>query len=286
MAKVAFLGLGAMGFPIAGHLQSRGGHELTVYNRSAATADRWLRAFRGRAASTPREAAAGQDFVFCCVGTDSDIRDVTLGDDGALAGMQRDAIFVDHTTASADVARELSKAFEAREVHFLDAPVSGGQIGAEQGQLTAMCGGDAKAFARVEPILSVYTRSAMLMGGAGAGQLAKMANQICIAGVVQSLAEGLHFADRAGLDVERLIKAISKGSAQSWQMDVRCRSYRDGMPDFALPGDFLMPKDLGICLAEARRNGAYLPVAMLVGQLCEDMRRTKASPDLLNRLRT
>ena len=270
MSKVAFLGLGVMGYPMAGHLKGRGGCDVVVYNRTAARADIWVAQHGGAAAPSPREAAHGRAIVFACVGNDDDLRAVTLGPDGAFAGMAKGAIFVDHTTASADVARELAAAAETRGLGFVDAPVSGGQAGAENGALTVMCGGDEATFAKVEPAIGSYARACKLMGPVGSGQLAKMVNQICIAGVVQGLAEGLHFAERAGLDAERVIEVIAKGAAQSWQMDNRHKTMIAGKFDFGFAVDW-MRKDLAICLDEARRNGARLPVAALVDQFYSDV---------------
>lgn len=272
MAKVAFLGLGVMGSPMARHLAVKGGHEVTVYNRTFAKAEAWVAAHGGRAAATPAEAAKGQDFVFACVGNDDDLRQVTIGADGAFAAMQSGAIFVDHTTASADVARELDAAATARGIAFLDAPVSGGQAGAENGVLTVMVGGDAGAFARAEPVIAAFARAVTLMGPAGSGQLAKMVNQICIAGLVQGLAEGIHFAHRAGLDVEKLIGTISKGAAQSWQMENRWKTMDQGAFEFGFAVDW-MRKDLGIVLEEARRNGAVLPITALVDQFYSEVQK-------------
>jgi 3-hydroxyisobutyrate dehydrogenase len=263
MAKVAFLGLGVMGFPMAGHLVAKGGHEVTVYNRTPAKAQAWAEKFGGRTAPTPQEAALGQDFVMACVGNDDDLRAVTTGADGAFAAMKAGAIFVDHTTASAEVARELDAEARQRGFQFIDAPVSGGQAGAENGLLTVMCGGDAGAFAVAEPVIAAYARMCKLLGPAGAGQLTKMVNQICIAGLVEGLSEGIHFAKKAGLDVNAVIDTISKGAAQSWQMENRHKTMNDGEFDFGFAVEW-MRKDLGICLAEARRNGASLPVTSLV----------------------
>ncbi len=263
MANVAFLGMGVMGFPMAGHLKVKGGHEVTVYNRTAAKAQAWAAKFGGRAAATPREAAQGQDFVFVCVGNDDDLRQVTLGAGGALAGMSRGAALVDHTTASADAARELAGEAEKLGIGFIDAPVSGGQAGAENGALTVMCGGDAAVYARAEPVIAAYARMCRLMGPAGSGQLTKMVNQICIAGLVQALSEGIRFAQRAGLDAEAVIEVISKGAAQSWQMENRYKTMNAGKFDFGFAVDW-MRKDLGICFDEAARNGAQLPVAEMV----------------------
>lgn len=270
MAKVAFLGLGVMGYPMAGHLRTKGGHDVTVYNRTAAKADKWVAQFGGKSAPTPKLAADGQDFVMCCVGNDDDLRQVTLGPDGAFSGMKKGALFVDHTTASAEIARDLYKAGKGRGFDVVDAPVSGGQAGAENGVLTVMCGGDADAFSRSEPIIAAYARACNLLGAPGAGQLAKMVNQICIAGLVQGLSEGLHFAKKAGLDVEKLIATISKGAAQSWQMENRYKTMTDGKFDFGFAVDW-MRKDLGICLSEARRNGAHLPVTALVDQFYSEV---------------
>jgi len=270
MAKVAFLGLGVMGAPMARHLAVKGGHEVTVYNRTGAKAEAWVAAHGGRAAATPAAAARGQDIVFACVGNDDDLRQVTLGGDGAFAAMAPGTIFVDHTTASADVARELAAAAAAKGFAFLDAPVSGGQAGAENGVLTVMVGGEEAVFARAEPVIMSFARACNLMGPAGSGQLAKMVNQICIAGLVQGLAEGIHFAHRAGLDVETLIATISKGAAQSWQMENRWKTMDAGEFAFGFAVDW-MRKDLGIVLEEARRNGAHLPVTALVDQFYSDV---------------
>ncbi|MCZ7642728.1 MAG: NAD(P)-dependent oxidoreductase [Pseudorhodoplanes sp.] len=272
MAKVAFLGLGVMGYPMAGHLKTKGGHEVTVYNRTEAKAEKWAAQFGGKTAKTPRAAAAGQDFVMACVGNDADLREVTLGKDGAFAGMAKGAVFVDHTTASAEIARELHAAATASGFAFIDAPVSGGQAGAENGALTVMCGGDAEPFGRAEKVIAAYARACNLLGAPGAGQLAKMVNQICIAGVVQGLSEGIHFAKRAGLDIEKLIATISKGAAQSWQMENRYKTMTEGKFDFGFAVDW-MRKDLSICLAEARRNGAHLPVTALVDQFYSEVQK-------------
>ena len=265
MAKVAFIGLGVMGYPMAGHLRKKGGHELTVYNRSAAKAEKWAAEHGGRAAPTPKAAAAGADFVFSCVGNDDDLRSVMLGPDGALAGTKAGAVLIDNTTASATVARELYAAAQAKGVGFLDAPVSGGQAGAENGVLTVMVGGDAAVFERAKPVIDAYARMVGLMGPAGSGQLTKMVNQICIAGVVQGLAEGIHFAKRAGLDAEQVVGVIAKGAAQSWQMENRYKTMNAGKFDFGFAVDW-MRKDLAICLDEARRSCAKLPLAALVDQ--------------------
>jgi 3-hydroxyisobutyrate dehydrogenase len=265
MAKVAFLGLGVMGCPMAGHLKVKGGHEVTVYNRTAAKAEKWVAQFGGRHARTPREAAEGQDFVMACVGNDNDVREVTLGEHGAFKAVRPGAVFVDHTTASAEIARELYAAARARGFAFIDAPVSGGQAGAENGVLSVMCGGDDEPFGRAEKIIAAYARACNLIGVPGSGQLAKMCNQICIAGTVQGLAEALHFAKRAGLDTEKLIATIAKGAAQSWQMENRYKTMVAGKFDFGFAVDW-MRKDLGICFAEARRNGAHLPATALIDQ--------------------
>ena len=272
MATVAFLGLGVMGYPMAAHLKNKGGHDVTVYNRTAARADKWVAEHGGRSAPTPAEAADGKDFVFACVGNDDDLREVTLGPDGAFAAMRSGAVFVDHTTASAGIARELDDAARMRGFAFLDAPVSGGQAGAENGVLTVMVGGEAAAFAAAEPVIRAYARMVRRIGPAGAGQLAKMVNQICIAGLVQALAEGVHFAKTAGLDVEAVIDTISKGAAQSWQMENRWRTMAAGEFGFGFAVDW-MRKDLSICLDEARRNGAELPVTALVDQFYADVQK-------------
>jgi 3-hydroxyisobutyrate dehydrogenase-like beta-hydroxyacid dehydrogenase len=262
--SVAFLGLGAMGFPMAGHL-ARAGHPVTVHNRTEAKARAWTDLYPGRSAATPREAAAGAALVLACVGDDADVRAVTLGPDGAFAGMAPGSLFVDHTTTSADLARDLAAEAAGRGLDFLDAPVSGGQVGAEKGTLTVMVGGSETAFRRAEPILGAYAKAVTLMGPAGAGQLTKMANQIAIAGLVQALSESLAFAERAGLDANRVVQVISRGAAQSWQMDNRAATMLADRFDFGFAVDW-MRKDLGFCLAEARRNGARLPVAALVDQ--------------------
>ena len=265
MAKVAFIGLGVMGYPMARHLAQKGGHELTVYNRTGAKADKWVAEYGGRSAATPKAAADGADYVFTCVGNDNDLREVTLGPEGAFAGIRKGAIYVDNTTASAIVARELYDAAKAKGVASLDAPVSGGQAGAENGQLTVMVGGDADAFEQAKPVIASFAKMVGLMGPAGAGQLTKMVNQICIAGLVQGLAEGIHFAKKAGLDVENVIGVISKGAAQSWQMENRYKTMTAGKFDFGFAVDW-MRKDLSIALEEARKNGAKLPVAAVVDQ--------------------
>jgi 3-hydroxyisobutyrate dehydrogenase len=270
MAKVAFLGLGVMGYPMAGHLKNKGGHEVTVYNRTAAKAEKWVKQFGGKSAPTPKAAAAGQDFVMACVGNDSDLREVTLGANGAFAVMTEGQVFVDHTTASAHIARELHAAAKKAGFDFVDAPVSGGQTGAENGVLTVMCGGEAEPFARAEKVIAAYARACNLIGAPGAGQLTKMVNQICIAGLVQGLAESLHFAKRAGLDVEKVIATIAKGAAQSWQMENRYKTMTAGKFDFGFAVEW-MRKDLGICLGEARSNGANLPVTALVDQFYSEI---------------
>jgi 3-hydroxyisobutyrate dehydrogenase len=276
MAKVAFLGLGVMGFPMAGHLKNKGGHDVTVYNRNAAKADKWVAQYGGKKAATPKEAATGQDFVMMCVGNDNDVREVALGGNGAFDGVKKGAVFVDHTTASAEVARQLHAEAKKRGFDFVDAPVSGGQAGAENGVLTVMCGGDDGPYGRAEPVIAAYARMCKLLGPSGSGQLAKMVNQICIAGLVQGLAEGIHFAKKAGLDIEALIATISKGAAQSWQMENRYKTMRDGKYDFGFAVDW-MRKDLSICIAEARRNGANLPVAALVDQFYAEVQKMGGS---------
>jgi len=265
MAKVAFLGLGVMGYPMAGHLRNKGKHDVTVYNRTAAKAEKWVSQYGGNSAPTPRAAAEGQDFVMACVGNDNDLREVTLGSNGAFAGMGKGKVFVDHTTASAEIARELYAAARKGDFDFIDAPVSGGQAGAENGVLTVMCGGDNEPFGRVEKLIASYARACNLMGVSGSGQLAKMVNQICIAGLVQGLAEGIHFAKKSGLDIEKLITTISKGAAQSWQMENRYKTMAAGKFDFGFAVDW-MRKDLSICMGEARKTGARLPVTALVDQ--------------------
>ena len=272
MAEVAFLGLGVMGYPMAGHLKTKGGHSVRVYNRTPAKAEQWIAEHGGAAAASPRAAAEGCEFVFACVGNDDDLRAIALGPDSAFAGMKADAIFVDHTTASAQVARELHAAAQKTGAHFIDAPVSGGQAGAQNGALTVMCGGDAAPYARAEPIIAAYARACRLMGGPGAGQLTKMVNQICIAGLVQGLAEGLQFAGKAGLDAATVVDVISKGAAQSWQMDNRYKTMIAGEYDFGFAVDW-MRKDLAICLEEARRNGAHLPATALVDQFYSQVQK-------------
>ncbi|ESZ06423.1 MULTISPECIES: NAD(P)-dependent oxidoreductase [unclassified Mesorhizobium] len=270
MASVAFLGLGVMGYPMAGHLRNKGGHDVTVYNRTAAKAEQWVAQHGGKLALTPADAAEGQDFVFSCVGNDDDLRSVTTGADGAFAAMKKGSVFIDNTTASAEVARELADAAEKAGFSFLDAPVSGGQAGAENGVLTVMVGGEQAAFDRARPAIDAFARMVGLMGPSGAGQLTKMINQITIAGLVQGLAEGIHFGKRAGLDIEKVIEVISKGAAGSWQMENRHKTMNAGKYDFGFAVDW-MRKDLGICLDEADRNGARLPVTALVDQFYKDV---------------
>lgn len=265
MAKVAFIGLGVMGYPMAGHLKTKGSHEVTVYNRSAEKADKWVAEFGGTAAATPAQAAKDCDFVFCCVGNDDDLRSVTIGADGAFEAMKSGAVFVDNTTASAEVARELRAAADEKGFNFLDAPVSGGQAGAENGVLTVMVGGDETVFEQAEPVISCYARMVGLMGATGAGQLTKMVNQICIGGLVQGLAEAIQFGQMAGLDMEKVIGVISKGAAGSWQMENRYKTMLAGEYEHGFAVDW-MRKDLDIVLAEARRNGSTLPVTALVDQ--------------------
>ncbi len=264
MAKVAFIGLGVMGYPMAGHLKAKG-HDVTVYNRNPTRAQGWVAQHGGVSAATPADAAKGQEFVFACVGNDDDLRSVTTGPNGAFAGMEKGAVFIDHTTASANVARELYEAAKQGGFGFVDAPVSGGQAGAENGVLTVMCGGEPETYARVEPVIASFARMCKLMGPAGSGQLTKMVNQICIAGLVQGLSEGIHFAKRAGLDVETMLEVISKGAAGSWQMENRGKTMNQNKFDFGFAVDW-MRKDLGLVLDEARRNGARLPVTALVDQ--------------------
>jgi 3-hydroxyisobutyrate dehydrogenase len=271
MAKVAFLGLGVMGYPMARHLTAKG-HEVTVYNRTTAKAETWASENGGRVGKTPREAAEGQEIVFCCVGNDDDLRQVVVGEAGALEGMKAGGLFVDHTTASAAVARELHAVAKGKGIGFVDAPVSGGQAGAENGVLTVMCGGDEEAYGRAEPVIMSYARACRLLGPVGSGQLTKMINQICIAGLVQGLAEGIHFGKRAGLDIEAVLDVISKGAAGSWQMENRGKTMNQGKYDFGFAVDW-MRKDLAICLDEARRNGAQLPVAALVDQFYAEVQK-------------
>ena len=271
MANVAWIGLGVMGYPMAGHLLVKGGHDVAVYNRNATKADGWVKAHgAGRAAATPAEVARDADFVFACVGNDDDLRQVTIGPDGAFNTMRAGAIFIDHTTASADVARELAAEAERRGLAFIDAPVSGGQAGAEAGQLTVMCGGDEEAYAAAEPVIRAFARAVRRMGPAGSGQLAKMVNQIAIAGLLQGLSEAIAFAENAGLDVTAVIDTISKGAAQSWQMENRWQTMHARRFDFGFAVDW-MRKDLGICLAEGARNGSALPVTELVDMFYRDV---------------
>ncbi|CAN7202913.1 MULTISPECIES: NAD(P)-dependent oxidoreductase [unclassified Variovorax] len=291
--KLAFLGLGVMGYPMAGHL-ALAGHSVAVYNRTAAKAADWYKEFAPQAkgalrpAATPREAAAGATIVFCCVGNDDDLRSVVLGDDGAFAGMAQGSVFVDHTTASADVARELAKAALERGLQFIDAPVSGGQAGAQNGVLTVMCGGDKAAFERVKPVIAAFARAVTLLGDSGAGQLAKMVNQIAIAGLVQGLSEAIAFGQRAGLDMNEVLAVIGKGAAQSWQMDNRGKTMIEGKFDYGFAVDW-MRKDLGLVLDEAKRNGARLPVTALVDQFYADVQQAGGNrwdtSSLITRLR-
>ena len=284
---VAFLGLGVMGYPMAGHL-ARAGHRVTVYNRTAAKAAAWVGEYGGSAAATPRAAAAGVSIVFACVGNDSDLRSVVLGDSGAFAGMAPGNVFVDHTTASAAVARELHAVAKQRGLAFIDAPVSGGQAGAVNGQLTVMCGGDAEPFAAIQPVAMAFAKAVTRVGESGAGQLAKMVNQTCVAGLVQGLAEAIAFGQKAGLDMKQVLEVIGKGAAQSWQMDNRGRTMIDGQFDFGFAVD-LMRKDLGLVFDEARRNGAQLPVTALIDQFYADVQamggRRWDTSSLIKRLR-
>ena len=285
--RVAFLGLGVMGYPMAGHLAAAG-HDVAVYNRTAAKAQRWSGEHAGRAAATPREAADGAEIVFACVGNDDDLRSVVLGEQGAFAGLREGAVFVDHTTASADVARELAGLAQARGLGFIDAPVSGGQAGAQKGVLTVMCGGDAATFDRVRPVIAAYAQAVTLLGPVGSGQLAKMVNQIAIAGLLQGLSEAVAFGQRAGLDMDAVLGVIGKGAAQSWQMDNRGRTMARREFDFGFAVDW-MRKDLGLVLAEARRNGALLPATALVDQFYSDVQQAGGgrwdTSSLITRLR-
>ena len=272
--KVAFLGLGVMGGPMAGHL-AKAGHAVTVYNRTHSKANDWVNkhsALKVRAAATPKEAAQGADFVFCCVGNDDDLRSVTTAEQGAFHGMTKGSIFIDHTTASAEVARELYSAAKSMGLSFLDAPVSGGQLGAENGSLTVMVGGDADAFNKAKPVGMAFSKAFTRVGETGSGQLAKMVNQICVAGLVQALAEAINFGMKAGIDIKLVLEIISKGAAQSWQMENRGTTMVDGKFDFGFAVDW-MRKDLGLCMQEARRNGAPLPVTALVDQFYSDIQR-------------
>ena len=272
MANVAFIGLGVMGYPMAGHLKNRGGHEVTVYNRTAAKAERWVAEFGGKAAATPAQCAEGADFVFSCVGNDDDLRSVTTGDKGAFGTVKPGAVFIDNTTASAEVARELAAAAAEKGFGFLDAPVSGGQAGAENGALTVMVGGKKDVFDKARPVIDAYAKMVGLMGDVGAGQLTKMVNQICIAGLVQGLSEGIHFGMKAGLDIPAVIDVISKGAAGSWQMENRYKTMMAGKYDHGFAVDW-MRKDLSIILDEARRNGASIPVAALVDQFYAEVQK-------------
>jgi 3-hydroxyisobutyrate dehydrogenase len=285
--RVAFLGLGVMGHPMAGHL-ARAGHQVTVYNRTAAKAAQWQATYGGTAAATPAAAAAGAEFVFACVGNDDDLRSVVLGEAGAFAGMARGAVLVDHTTASASVARELHALGGERGLYFVDAPVSGGQAGAVNGTLTVMCGGPQDAFDAMQPVAMAYSRAVTRLGGSGAGQLTKMVNQTCIAALVQGLAEAIAFGERAGLDMKLVLEVIGKGAAQSWQMDNRGPTMIEDRFDFGFAVDW-MRKDLGLVLDEARRNGSTLPVTALVDQFYADVQRMGGarwdSSSLMRRLR-
>ena len=262
-AKVAWIGLGVMGYPMAGHIRRKGGHDLTVYNRNGAKAEAWAKEYGGATAPTPAEAAKDADFVFCCVGNDNDLREVTLGAQGAFNTVRKGAVFIDNTTASANIARELYAAAKAKGFDFLDAPVSGGQAGAQNGALTVMVGCDQAAFDRAQPVIAHYARMVTLIGPAGAGQLTKMVNQICIAGLVQALSEGIHFAQKSGLDLQKVMDTISKGAAQSWQMENRWKTMSEGKFEFGFAVDW-MRKDLAICQDEAKGNGASLPVTTVV----------------------
>lgn len=264
MSKVAFVGLGVMGYHMAGHLKS-GGHDVTVYNRTAAKAEAWVKEHSGASAPTPREAAEGCDYVFCCVGNDNDLRGVVLGDDGIFAGMKAGATLVDNTTASANVARELYEEAKNRGLNFIDAPVSGGEAGAQNGVLTVMCGGDQDVFDAAQPVIDCYARAVTLLGPVGSGQLTKMVNQLCIAGLLQGLSEAMNFGSRAGLDMDKVLAVISKGAAQSWQMENRGSTMCRGEFEFGFAVDW-MRKDLAICLEEAENNGARLPVTALIDQ--------------------
>jgi 3-hydroxyisobutyrate dehydrogenase len=273
MAKVAFIGLGVMGYPMAGHLLKKGGHELTVYNRNRAKAEAWVKEYgSGKTAATPAEAAKDQDFVFSCVGNDDDLRAVTLGKDGAFEAVRKGSVFIDNTTVSANIARELYAAAKQKGFGFLDAPVSGGSAGAQNGVLTVMVGGDADTFAKAEPVIAAFARMVTLIGAPGAGQLTKMVNQICIAGLVQGLSEGVHFAQKAGLDIPKVMETISKGAAGSWQMDNRWKTMADAKYDYGFAVDW-MRKDLSIALEEARANGSTLPVTALVDQFYAEVQR-------------
>ena len=270
--RIAFIGLGVMGYPMAGHLKSKG-YDVTVYNRTASKAEDWVKKHGGKSAPTPSAAAKDADFVMVMVGNDNDVLEVALGKDGALAGMKKGAVLVDHTTASADAARKLFAAAKEKGVGFIDAPVSGGQAGAENGKLTVMCGGEAAPFERARPVMDSYGRAVTLLGPSGAGQLTKMVNQICIAGLVQGLSEGIAFAEKAGLDVATVLDVISKGAAQSWQMENRGKTMHERKFTFGFAVDW-MRKDLGICLEEAKRNGAKLPVTEIVDKFYGDVQKS------------
>ena len=272
MSKVAFIGLGVMGYPMAGHIREKGGHDLVVYNRTTAKADKWAKQYGGETAATPAEAAKDAELVFICVGNDSDLREVTLGPDGAFSTLKSGAIVIDNTTASADIARELHAAAKEKGADFLDAPVSGGQAGAENGILTVMIGGGNDVFAKAEPVIGCYARAANLIGPVGSGQLTKMVNQICIAGLVQALSEALHFAKTAGLDVPKVIDTISKGAAQSWQMENRWETMIKDEFDYGFAVDW-MRKDLSLCLDESRQNGSSLPVTAMIEQYYSQIQR-------------
>jgi 3-hydroxyisobutyrate dehydrogenase-like beta-hydroxyacid dehydrogenase len=270
-AKIAFIGLGVMGFPMAGHLKAKG-YDVTVYNRTASKAEDWVKRHGGQSAPTPAAAAKDADFVMLMVGNDNDLLEVALGKDGALSGTKKGAVLVDHTTASADAARRIFAAAREKGVDFIDAPVSGGQAGAENGKLTVMCGGEAAPFERAKPVMDSYGRAVTLLGPSGAGQLTKMVNQICIAGLVQALSEGIAFAEKAGLDVNTVLDVISKGAAQSWQMENRGKTMHERKFNFGFAVDW-MRKDLGMCLAEAKRNGAKLPITEIVDQYYGDVQK-------------
>lgn len=270
MARIAFIGLGVMGYPMAAHLKNRGSHDVTVYNRNLSKAEKWVAEHGGAWATTPAQAAEGQDFVFCCVGNDDDLREVTLGMHGAFHTMKPGATFIDNTTASAKIARELAAEAQKVGFNFIDAPVSGGQAGAENGVLSVMCGGDEAAFEAAKPVMETFGRTVRLLGPAGSGQLTKMVNQICIAGLVQGLAEGMHFAKNAGLDIEKVVDVIAGGAAGSWQMQNRYKTMSEGKYDFGFAVDW-MRKDLAICFDEASRNGSNLAVAQLVDQYYEEI---------------
>ncbi len=268
-SKTAFIGLGVMGYPMAGHLK-KAGHQVTIYNRTASKAEQWVQEFGGMKASTPADAAKEADFVMACVGNDDDLREITCGTNGAFSGMSQGSVFIDHTTVSAKVTRELSENAAEQGFSFLDAPISGGQAGAENGMLTVMVGGDPAAFERAQPVMDAYSRMIKLLGPSGYGQMTKMVNQICIAGLVQGLSEGIHFAKAVGLDVEAVIETISKGAAQSWQMENRYKTMNEGEYNHGFAVDW-MRKDLGITLEEARSNGAHLPVTALVDQFYSEI---------------